>query len=42
MDGTEFHLEYVFNQFVTNFLPIGLPGYYLGQIADDKLGPGTT
>ncbi|MET0513922.1 MAG: transporter, partial [Nitrospiraceae bacterium] len=40
--GTEFHLEYVFNQFVTNFLSVGLHGYYYDQIADDRPGPSAT
>ena len=40
--GTEFHLEYVLNQFVTNFLSVGLHGYYYDQIADDSPGPSTT
>ena len=40
--GTEFHLEYVLNQFVTNFLSVGLHGYYYDQIADDRPGPSTT
>ena len=40
--GTEFHLEYVFNQFVTNFLSVGLHGYYYDQIANDRPGPSTT
>jgi len=40
--GTEFHLEYVLNQFVTNFLSIGLHGYYYTQIADDRPSPATT
>ena len=40
--GTEFHLEYVLNQFVTNFLSVGLHGYFYDQIADDSPGPSTT
>jgi hypothetical protein len=40
--GTEFHLEYVFNHFVTNFLSVSLHGYYYDQIADDRPGPSTT
>jgi hypothetical protein len=40
--GTEFHLEYVLNQFVTNFLSVGLHGYYYDQIADDRPGPSAT
>jgi hypothetical protein len=40
--GTEFHLEYVFNQFVTRFLSVGLHGYYYDQIANDRPGPSTT
>ena len=40
--GTEFHLEYVLNQFVTNFLSVGLHGYFYDQIADDRPGPSTT
>ncbi len=40
--GTEFHLEYVLNQFVTDFLSVGLHGYYYDQIADDRPGPSTT
>jgi len=40
--GTEFHMEYVFNQFVTNFLSFGLHGYYYTQLADDQPGPSTT
>lgn len=40
--GTEFHLEYVANQFVTNFLSVGLHGYYYDQIADDRPGSSTT
>jgi hypothetical protein len=40
--GTEFHLEYIVNQFVTNFLSVGLHGYYYDQIANDRPGPATT
>lgn len=40
--GTEFHLEYVLNQFVTNFLSVGLHGYYYDQIANDRPGSSTT
>jgi hypothetical protein len=40
--GTEFHLEYVLNQFVTNFLSVGLHGYYYDQVADDRPDSSTT
>ncbi|MDF0642520.1 MAG: transporter [Nitrospira sp.] len=35
----EFHLEYVFNQFVTNWLSVGLHGYFYTQVANDDPGP---
>lgn len=35
----EFHLEYVFNQFLASFVSIGLHGYYYAQIANDQPGP---
>lgn len=35
----EFHLEYVANQLVSNFLSIGLHGYFYSQIANDHPGP---
>ncbi|MDF0642525.1 MAG: transporter [Nitrospira sp.] len=35
----EFHLEYVTNQLVSNFLSIGLHGYFYSQIANDHPGP---
>jgi hypothetical protein len=40
--GTEFHLEYVLNQFVTKVLSVGLHGYYYDQVTNDRLNPSTT
>jgi hypothetical protein len=35
----EFHLEYIFNQFLAEWVSIGLHGYYYNQVANDQPGP---
>lgn len=35
----EFHMEYVFNQFVTKWMSVGMHGYFYTQVANDHPGP---